>query len=735
MNGQKTASVWVPWVCIPLLLLFNFQIYLIDNISFNLTLFHIPAVVALTYRYGWHGFVAALIGSAPLLISIDSGPFSYGGRASLYLIVAHSGWLTLSKGWFDPEKSGLPRTAFMILLLLGCSIALSFDGTDTLRFNWWGITLLYYAFFVLGLRGVKMDRWLVIAGLLTFIGITLSLIKIYGEVYDYDIPRYLYPTENLRLTWVLNQPGEFLTLLVFFGAGKWIRDFASTAEPSAEMLSSGLKLAMGTSILYLLGPMWQGLVVAVSNSPIIGSTLHAISPEGSYYILPILALSLSMMRRNGVLIATILVGTYYLLYGVADWSAGSSFRISPTDFAIAITFAMLGTRIARLLHGIDLSATASLLPSPSAGKQATLKPDDWARQHDEISNTVRRVMFSLLAYSLFCGLTLASTNDASLFGVGSEIALPIAGTSIDYTTFLTVGPLILIGLIVYLHLFLQSAMDLGKPQGANPLPYLFNMENSLAVILSGFLHYWLPVLLLFQFAWKATPQPMAGFWLGLASTGMGIAMAYLHMARMSAENGRLARRITRVMFFAFGLLFAIQLASGGAMLKRPLMLDDAKFEGRDLSGFDFREASLVRANLKNTKLSGANLLGTDLIDAEFAGADLRNVNFRNASLNGVSFIGLNLNGSDLRGADLTKAKFNQARLLGANLEGAIITGTQFGSADLEGADLRGVYGIDCKQFVDVKNLDKAFRNEGFSCGAGIPKPPTDEKERDKTKLY
>jgi hypothetical protein len=723
-NEQKTASVWVGWVCIPLLLLFNFQFYSFDNYSFDLRLLHIPAVVALTYRYGKHGFVAALIGSAPLLIYIDSGFSSFGGQISLYLIVVHVGWLTLSKGWFDPQKSAVPRVAFMIVLLLGCSVSIELDPffLESFEFYWDGPALLFYAFFVLGSRGVQIDRWLAVAGLLTFIGIVLMLADIYGN--------------NFR--WTLNTPGDFLTLLMFFWTGKWIRDAAIAAAPSAQRLSTGFKLAMGAGILYLLDPMWQGSVAVVSNSTISADTLYAISPAGSYYVLPLLAMLLSITRRNGMLIAIILVGTYYMLHGFAAVrNADIFFSISFTSFAVAITFAMLGTRIARQIHGMDSAAVASLLPASSARKQSTLKPEDWERQHDEISNTVRRVMFSVLAYSLFCGLTLASTSDASLFGAGSKIELPIAGTSINYSTFLTVGPLVLIGLIVYLHLFLQSSVDLGRPQGANPLPYLFNMKNPLALILSGFLHYWLPVLLLFQFAWKAIPQPMAGFWLGLASIGIGIAMAYLHMARMRTEAEGIPRQLTRVMFFAFSLLLAIQMASGGAMLKRSLMLNKAEFEGLDLRDVDFREASLEKANLKGVNLTGANLFRANLVGAEFTNAQLTNVNFREASLQGVNLSDLDLTKSDLRGANITDTKFGKANLDKADLRGVrwtYTTNTQSADANLDTAVLQNERKIaNCKQFAEVENLDKAHRDDDLACGKAIPKPPQDDKELRKHK--
>ena len=710
-NEQKTASVWVAWVCIPLLLFLNFEFYPYDFGSFDFTLFHIPAMVALTYRYGRHGFVAAIIGSAPLLFSIELDYFNFGGQVSFYLIVVHAGWLTLSKSWFAPEKSSLPHAAFMILLLIGCCISLAYNFSDNFSFGWHGTILLYYAFFVFGLRGVQIGRWLPFVGLLTFMGLVLRLVAIFNE----DNSSSFNQIDDLTFNWVLDQPGEFLTMLMFLWSGKWIRTTIGTEAPSAKTLSFGFKLAMGAGILYLLEPMWQGLITAVTSLTNITSILRAVSPEGSYFLLPLLALLLPITRRNGMLIAVSLVVCYYLLSGVAALlNTDRYFYILLTDFAVAIAFAMLGKRIAQQIHGTNSAAVASFLPNAFAKKESTLQAGDWERQHDEISKTIRRVMFTLLAFSVFCGLTLASTNDASLFGVGSEIKLPIASTSIDFSSFLTVGPLILIGLIVYLHLFLQSAAELGKPQGANPLPYVFNMENPIAIIMSGFLHYWLPVLLLFQFAWKATPQPMAGFWLGLVSIGLGIVMAYLHLARMSAESKGIPRQITRIMFFAFSLLFAIQMASGGAVLKRSLMLDGAEFENRDLRGFDFTDASMKEANLENTKLSGANFSGAYLFEAIFDDANVTNVNFGEANLQGVNLEGLDLSESDLRKANITNIKFT--------------------GATLNKTDLRGAIGISCDNLIGALSLSTAYRHKDFACGEVIPDLP-DEKSRGKLKSY
>ena len=673
MNRQNTGSAWVPWALVPLLLLLNVRYHPFPNVLFDLTLLQIPVAIGLTCRYGWHGFAAAVIGSFPLVARIYLGPLTYGGQLTMFVIVVSAAWLTLNKTWLESKKIRPPGTAMMILLLLVGSSGL-WVNIENFAFGWWGTTFLYFAFFVLGLRGVPVRRWLIIAGMITIAGVLLSLISSFGEeLFDMEFGGARTPIEvwelELRLELALNRPGNFLTLLVFFWAGSWLRTFMLDNARTTEAFPRVFKLVAFAAVMYLANPMWQGLVSVLVESRLYERAMFDISPVGSFYILSVLSLLLALSRKNGMLISFALVVVYYVLEGFTRWGSGIFVRIDFGDFALIVAFAWIGSRLARQFPAADTLRTVSWFPAQPAGEQNDIEPDEWKRQHDEISNTVRRVMLSLLAYALFCGLTLAGSDDASLFGVGSEIKLPIANTSIDYAAFLTVGPLILVGLIVYLHLFLQTAVDLGRPPGARPLPYIFNMDNSLARLLSSFLHYWLPVLLLFQFAWKATPQPIAGFWLGLASTGLGIFMAYFYMLRLSAERTGGPHRFILTMFFIFGLLFAIQLASGGAVLKRPLLLNGADFKGRDLGGVDLREAVLV---------------------------------------------GVNFTESSLQRADLRRAILSEAKIKGANFTEA---------------DLRGVRGLGCEQLQLAIGWEKAYRDERLSCGSSIPELPREKQER------
>ena len=77
--------------------------------------------------------------------------------------------------------------------------------------------------------------------------------------------------------------------------------------------------------------------------------------------------------------------------------------------------------------------------------------DNKIRLHDEASKTIRRVMMTLIAYGFFCLFTLSQPDSVLIEG---KFKLPFANIEIAFTDFLIVGPLILIGFAIYLHIFI-----------------------------------------------------------------------------------------------------------------------------------------------------------------------------------------------------------------------------------------------------------------------------------------
>jgi uncharacterized protein YjbI with pentapeptide repeats len=99
----------------------------------------------------------------------------------------------------------------------------------------------------------------------------------------------------------------------------------------------------------------------------------------------------------------------------------------------------------------------------------------------------------------------------------------------------------------------------------------------------------------------------------------------------------------------------------------------------------------TKANLPNN----ADFSGKDLTTYEFTQATVRNGKFINANLTGVSLIGGNFDSADMTGANLTNALLDTARLTRVNLTNAILVGaftsvTNFDGAIIDGADFTDV---------------------------------------------
>jgi len=125
----------------------------------------------------------------------------------------------------------------------------------------------------------------------------------------------------------------------------------------------------------------------------------------------------------------------------------------------------------------------------------------------------------------------------------------------------------------------------------------------------------------------------------------------------------------------------------------------ADFTGADLQGSEVRAnfyflgsrrrgalpgCIFVKANLKNAKL-----LGTQLLAPNFEKADLTGSALNDASLPEANLSGALLQQASLINAKLTRANLNGANLVDANLAGADLADTQLDGADLGGCNLRG----------------------------------------------
>lgn len=148
------------------------------------------------------------------------------------------------------------------------------------------------------------------------------------------------------------------------------------------------------------------------------------------------------------------------------------------------------------------------------------------------------------------------------------------------------------------------------------------------------------------------------------------------------------------------------------------------FRGADLSGADLRRSHLAHADFSGAKLVGANLddasaawgrfTKADLSSAKFASANLFEADFsravlRNADFNGASMYKTTLRNADLRGANLSFARLIKVDLRGSKLAGAKIYGISAWDMNLQGADQTDLVidAFDERPVITVDDLEVA----------------------------
>lgn len=331
--------------------------------------------------------------------------------------------------------------------------------------------------------------------------------------------------------------------------------------------------------------------------------------------------------------------------------------------------------------------------SPSwASASSSLNEADWRSQHDEISKTIWQLTSVLVGASLFC-LFVLGAPDASLVSNDAKITIPIASITASYADFLLFGPIFLIGVTLYLHVFIEQRLRLGHPDFDHPAsqeplsPYIFNLGFASADVLSMLLFYaMLPCVLAF-FVWKGIPRPEAAWPLTFVFVVVSGLMIALKIRRFAAELQRaetLTARVTLGILWAllaacFVASFPLAWRAGQACLESLRPLDDsAQSAGsraslRDSAFLQIRHLQLFGADLNKKNLSGfyashADLRKAGLRNADMEEADLSNADLRKADLTDANLTGANLTGAHLEGADLTRVKFDNADLRGVTVD-------------------------------------------------------------------
>jgi uncharacterized protein YjbI with pentapeptide repeats len=328
--------------------------------------------------------------------------------------------------------------------------------------------------------------------------------------------------------------------------------------------------------------------------------------------------------------------------------------------------------------------------NPNYPTETVLSDADWRSQHDEISKTTWNLAWLLIASCLFCLITLGAP-DAVLVNRDAKINIPFAGTTVSYTGFLFFGPLILVVLAMYLHVFVEQRLRIGRLKDRPLSPFLFNLGLPSAELLSAFVFYWmLPCVLMF-FCWRALPRPEAPLliFLTMAVTAF---MVGLGIRRFGVQGPLTAAK--RVILYVLWVILTIciillvPLAHAAGQIVFGNQASGQR--GQTVAVTSVSRSSILQPT-RRLQLFGAALEKTNLIGLYAPYADMRKADLKEADLEGA-----NLSHADMRKADLSKANLSGADLTGAQLQGAVITDATLRLADLHGAVIDNITVVDIK---------------------------------------
>jgi uncharacterized protein YjbI with pentapeptide repeats len=142
-------------------------------------------------------------------------------------------------------------------------------------------------------------------------------------------------------------------------------------------------------------------------------------------------------------------------------------------------------------------------------------------------------------------------------------------------------------------------------------------------------------------------------------------------------------------------------------------LSGVEWAALDLTDINLEFAILIRANLRECVLRGANISRAGLSNADLTNADMTNailqmINARRLKASGACLDGARLNGATLANADLSGASLINSELVGTNLRGANLREANLSGAQLLRASFDGSDRTDA--ILDDGEVDRANEN-------------------------
>jgi len=152
-----------------------------------------------------------------------------------------------------------------------------------------------------------------------------------------------------------------------------------------------------------------------------------------------------------------------------------------------------------------------------------VKDAEQLKHIEEVSRNARGTWLSLIAVLLFSAIAVAGVRDRDFFTYGAGMALPVINFTVPVKSFFFAGPLIVLGLYTYLHLYLLKLWRaLAVPPARLPdgrwldeavFPWLVS-DAAIALKPGGPKRRfgWLTKLVAILFLWAAGPMILVFFW-------------------------------------------------------------------------------------------------------------------------------------------------------------------------------------------------------------------------------
>ncbi len=366
----------------------------------------------------------------------------------------------------------------------------------------------------------------------------------------------------------------------------------------------------------------------------------------------------------------------------------------------------------------------------------------------EVSKNARTTWFALIGVLLFSTIAIGGVADRDFFTYDSSVQLPLVGVSVPVVGFFYAGPVIVLGLYTYFHLYLIKlwrALSWVGSEAAPGLP-LDDVAYPWLISDAAILRKpdaekrvlgWLTQTVSLALGWAAGPAVLAFFWyrsfpphdailtawcgslfvisvIGcVTSYRVWVATMKEHATAQQPEAKHYTPRPIEMVLFAAAVLFIGWESTEGEILNQyglePYSADlyRAELAERPDNWLPYEEARAEfmseYSGLKRRELPADGDPAPDWMAAAEAAfkaqrngfitalraKDFPDINLRGAILSEAFMPGLDLRRADLRGANLFEARMEGANLFEARMEGADLRGARMEGADLRGARMEG----------------------------------------------